>query len=104
MHMMACYSSVAGDNFLRQFWEIEEGPLGMALSMEERAVIQYFNVNHYCTLEGSPYPSKLIQGQLESQRLRPFVVSSHWRDCPLERVASQSSTLRCKSNSRRGSY
>ena len=64
LHATAYHASIthmSGDDILRQFWEVEEAPLGIALSMEERAVVQHFNVNHCRNSEGRfvvPLPKK----------------------------------------------
>ena len=45
-HATACHAFIThlfGDEILRQFWEVEEAPLGVTLSMEEHAVVQHFN-------------------------------------------------------------
>ena len=56
-------SFVAGDDLLRQFWEIEEQPNTSAcLSSEDRVVLLHLKENHYCSDAGRfviPLPKRL---------------------------------------------
>ena len=83
MHATTFHASIAhlsGDAIFRQFWEVEEAPLGVALSMEERAVVQHFNANHRRNSEGKfvvPLPKKPDAeaiGESRSQAVRRFNV------------------------------
>ena len=57
---------------------MEEAPLGVALSIEQRAVVQHFNANHRCNSEGRfvvPLPEKPDAGAIgesRSQDVRRF--------------------------------
>ena len=73
-------SFIAGDDLLRRFWEIEENPKNkVALSPEERSVVQYFKDNHYRTETGRfvvPLPRKPHAkplGESRSQAVRRFL-------------------------------
>ena len=73
-------SFIAGDDLLRRFWEIEENPKNeVALSPEERSVVQHFRDNHYRTETGRfvvPLPRKPHAkplGESRSQAVRRFL-------------------------------
>ena len=85
-HQIATHhaSFILGDNLLRKFWEIEEGPRTDAShSPEERMVVQHFNENHRYAESGRfivPLPKKpnaLLLGESHSQAV--------WRFLSLER-------------------
>ena len=73
--------SVASDDLLRRFWEIEERPNTDAtcLSTEERSVIQHFKETHYRNQDGRfviPLPRKphvKPLGESRSQAVRRFL-------------------------------
>ena len=49
-HHVSC---TTGDEVLRRFWEVEDGPLSeTTLSPEERSAVQHFKMNHTRTKEG----------------------------------------------------
>ena len=80
----------SGNDTLCKFWEIEEPPLSdVALSLEERSVMQHFKENHSRTPEGRfvvPLPKKPDihpLGESRSQAVRRFMSlerSLHSRD------------------------
>ncbi len=67
---------MSGDDILCQFWEIEESLHNApAFSMEEHAVVQYFETNHR-TPSGRfvvPLPKKQAIGESRSQAVRRFI-------------------------------
>ena len=57
-HIATHPSVVSGDNIFRRFWEIEESPnSGLALSLDEHAVVHHFKVNHHHSNEGEIHSS-----------------------------------------------
>ena len=81
LHATTFHASIAhlsGDAILRQFWKMEEAPLGIPLSIEERAVVQHFNANNRRNSEGRfvvPLPKKPDPGAIgesRSQAVRRF--------------------------------
>ena len=81
MHSASHPSVISGDDILRMFWEIEEGPKEyLNLSTEGRSVVQHFKENHS---RSKPADSlSLNQGTLKAnhlvnQGLRPLGDSFH---------------------------
>ena len=73
-------SFVTGDDLLRKFWKIEESLKSeMALSPEERSVVQYFKDNHHRTETGRfvvplpKMPHAKPLGESRSQAIRRFL-------------------------------
>ena len=63
-HIASLHTSTlsSGDDLIRRFWEVEESPSSpLALSMDEKCVVDHFERNHFCTYDGSyvvPLPRK----------------------------------------------
>ena len=80
-HVASHHASLAtGDDLLRLFWEIEEGPKGEPiLSSEERSVMRHFKDCHFRTETGRfvvPLPKKLNVkplGESRAQAVRRFL-------------------------------
>ena len=73
-------TSLSGDDLLRRFWEIEEGPSSsLAISPEEKLVVQHYEDNHSRTSCGRfivPLPKRSdtgIIGESRSQAVRRFL-------------------------------
>ena len=66
-------SLLSGDDLLRKFWEIEEGPSDINLSPEERAAVSNFKENHRRAEDGRfivPLPRKPNHPSLGESRSR----------------------------------
>ena len=73
-------SALAGDDLLRQFWEVEEKPVAHStLTPEEHAVLNHFDAHHSRDLEGRfmvPLLKKLTSmelGESRAQAVRRFL-------------------------------
>ena len=70
---------LSGDDVLRKFWELEEPPSELVLSVEERAVVQHFKENHFRLTDGRfavPLPKRDDApriGESHSQAVRRFL-------------------------------
>ena len=74
----------SSDDLLRKFWEVEESPGSpLALSQEERIVVQHFETNNSLTKEGrfvAPLPRKSEAkpiGESTSQAMPRFLYLEH---------------------------
>ena len=65
-------SALAGDDLLRQFWEVEEKPVAHStLTPEERTVLKHFDAHHSRDSEGRfmvPLPKKPTSMELGESR------------------------------------
>ena len=73
-------SALAGDDLLRQFWEVEEKPVAHStLTPEERTVLKHFDAHHSRDSEGRfmvPLPKKptsIELGESRAQAVRRFL-------------------------------
>ena len=72
-HPSVASHHTSGDDILRMFWEIEEGPKEYSnLSTEERSVVQHFILNRKPADSLSLYQGTLKANHLVNQGLRPL--------------------------------